>query len=172
MMKYFTGIFSCVLIFAACSTPEAVIDEPVEIEQEERIPEWYLSNRVSSSDSTLFNGYSMATAVDSAEAISLGNESAISNLRYEIDRFTEEVREAMNGEQHSRPQFIIKLRNSVQEIELTDSNFDREFAMRDDDVVQVYTRASIHRSEIIERLSEILSDEAFISALHSDPEVF
>lgn len=175
-MKYFTGTVLCVVMIAACSTPEVMIDEPAEIESEVSLPDWYKSNRVSSSDSTHFNGYSMATAVDSVEAINLGLESAITNLRYEIDRFTEEVREELvNGqssEQHNTPQFIIKLRNTVQELSLADSIFEREFGMSDDDVTQVYTRATLNRTEVIDRLSELLSDESYIRALHADRDEF
>lgn len=167
-MKYFTITVLCFLMIASCSTPEELVDEPIEVESEDRLPEWYNANRVSSSDSTQFNGYSMATAVDSLEAINLGNESAIVNLRFEIDKFAEEVREGLDSEQHNTPQFIINLRNMVQELSLTDSSFEREFEMRDDDVTQVYTRATINRSEVIDRLTENLSDESYIRALQSD----
>ncbi len=167
-MKYFTVTIFIAMLFAACSTPEELINEPVEVESGERLPEWVNSNRVSSSDSTHFNGYSMATAVDSIDAINLGLESAIVNLRYEIDKFTEEVREELDSEQHNRPQFIINLRNTVQELSLTDSRFEREFGMRDDDVTQVYTRASLNRSQVIDRLSELLSDEVYIRALQAN----
>lgn len=158
------------MIFAACSTPEVLSDEQVEAESGVNYPKWYNANRVSSSDSTHFSGYSMATAVDSAEAILLGNESAIVNLRYEIDKFTEKVREGLAVEPYNTPQFIINLRNTVQQLPLTDSKFEREFAMRDDEVTQIYTRATLQRTEIIDHLSELLSDEAYIRALQSDVE--
>lgn len=171
-MRYFTGVIFCVLIIAACSTPEALTEEPVAAETEVDFPEWYHINRVSSSDSTHFHGYSMATAIDSAEAIRLGEISAITNLRYEIDKFAEEVRvklaTSQSSERHSTPQFIIRLRNSVQELQLTDSEIEREFKRRDDSVTQVYTRATLNRSEIIDRLSETLSDEGYIRAFQAE----
>tara|TARA_R100001143_G_scaffold63545_1_gene71666 strand:+ start:82867 stop:83370 length:504 start_codon:yes stop_codon:yes gene_type:complete len=167
-MKFFTITILCFLIIAACSTPEELIDEPVVVESEDHLPEWYNANRVSSSDSTHFSGYSMATAADSLEAINLGNESAIVNLRFEIDKFAEEVREELDSEQHNTPQFIINLRNTVQELPLTDSRFEREFEMRDDDVIQVYTRAVLSRSEVIDRLSGNLTDQVYIRALQTN----
>lgn len=170
-MKYLTGIILSVVMITACSTPQVLSDEPVEIESGVSIPDWYHVNRVSSSDSTHFNGYSMATAFDSSEAIQLGLESAVANLRFEIDKFAEEVRTAITeGESnstHNSPQFIIKLRNTVQELPLADSVLDREFAMRDDEVTQIYTRATLNRSEVIDRLSMILSDETYIRALEA-----
>lgn len=167
-MRFITGIIFCVLMTAACSTPAVLSEESLVIEPKKSFPEWYNADRASSSDSIHFNGYSMATAMNSEEAISLGINSAISNLRYEIDKFTEERRETLVGEQHNTSQFIIKLRNSVQQLQLTDATIEREFAMRDDDVTQVYTRVSVNRSEIIERISELLSDEEFIRALYTD----
>lgn len=160
------------MIIAACSTPEALTEESVAVETEVAFPEWYHINRVSSSDSTHFHGYSMATAIDSAEAIRLGKISAITNLRFEIDKFAEEVRvklaTSQSSERLTTSQFIISLRNSVQELQLADSEIETEFKWRDDGVTQVYTRATLKRSEIIELLSENLSDEGYIRALQAE----
>ena len=158
-------------MISACSSPEVLSDESAEVESTASFPEWYNASRVSSSDSTHFNGYSMAVALDRDEAINSGIESAIVNLRYEIDRFAEEVRETLvsseSGSSYDSPQFIIKLRNTVQGLRLSDSMVEREFETRDDDIIQVYTRATLNRSEVIDQLSKNLTDEIYIRALQA-----
>ena len=170
-MRYFTGIILLAIMISACSTPEVLSDEPAEVESTASFPEWYDANRVSSSDSTHFNGYSMAVALDSDEAINAGKESAIANLRYEIDRFAEGVRESLvsseSGSSYNTPQFIINLRNTVQGLHLSDSMVDNEFETRDDDIIQVYTRVTLNLSEVIDQLSENLADEIYTRALHA-----
>jgi hypothetical protein len=171
-MKYFTGAIFIVLMIAACSTPEVVMDEQAETEPDSGLPSWFSPNTISSSGANQFSGYSMAVASDSSEAVQTGNESAIANVRFEIDRFAEEIREELINDQsadyYGRPDFIIKLRNAVQELQLTHSEFEREFEEREDNITQVYTRVTVDRAEMIERLSELISDEPFTRALTAE----
>lgn len=171
-MKYFTEAIFIVLMIAACSTLEVVIDEQAETEPESGLPSWFSPKTISSSDANQFRGYSMAVASDSSEAVRTGNESAIANVRYEIDRFTEEIREELINDQsvdyYDRPYFIIKLRNAVQNLQINHSEFEREFEEREDNITQVYTRVTVDRSEVIERLSEMISDESFTEALSAE----
>jgi hypothetical protein len=171
-MKYFTGAIFIAFMIAACSTPEVVIDELAVTEPESGLPAWFSPNTISSSDANQFRGFSMAVASDSSEAVRTGNESAIANVRFEIDRFAEEIREELINDQsadyYGRPDFIIKLRNAVQKLQLNHSEFEREFEEIEDNITQVYTRVSVDRSGIIERLSELISDEPFTRALTAE----
>ena len=172
-MKYITGITFFILTLAACSTPETLSEEPAEIvEAETGRPSWYSVNRVSGSDESHFMGYSMTTAVDSVEAIESGMESALANLRFEIDKYAEEVREGLHPDASNTPlrspRFIIELRNAIQELELSKTEFEREFGEREDTIIQVYTRVSASRSDIIEDLSLLLSEESFIRAIRAE----
>lgn len=171
-MKYFTGSIFLILMIASCSTPEVFIEEPEAVEPESSLPAWYNPNTNSSSDHRYFMGFAMSVASDSSEAVQTGNETAIANVRYEIDRFVEEIREGLvtdgSDVKYNSPTFIIGLRNAVQQLQLSDSEFDREVEEREDGITHVYIRMAITRTEVIDQMTDLISDEMFTGALLAD----
>ncbi|MEX2464046.1 MAG: hypothetical protein WD513_07095, partial [Balneolaceae bacterium] len=134
---------SSVILLSACSTPETVTEEPERIEEQDLIPTWYDSTISSSSDSISFYGYSLVTATDSVLAIRLGDESALGNLRHEIDAFLEKTRLDLSqidgGDVYENRSFIMKLRKAAQSIELSQSDMDREMDVTDEGIYHLYT---------------------------------
>lgn len=167
-MKYIIGAI-LFLIITACSSPEPLIDEQDQPETESSLPAWYNPGTISSLDEQYFRGYSMSAASDSAVAIQSGKETTIANVRYEIDRFVEEVRVELISDSsdviYSAPNFIIKLRNAVQELQLNGYKVDRVLEVIKGDITQVYTKISVDRRLAIERISELIADESFSTAL-------
>ncbi|MDR9367122.1 MAG: hypothetical protein RI575_17435 [Balneolaceae bacterium] len=176
-MRYFIGC-AAILLFAlaGCSSTETVQqetqpDEP--IEEESLIPTWYDDGIHSSSDSLEFHGYALSSAMDSTKALDLSTQTALENLRFEIDRFAEEVRNKLTdtngGEgQYSSPEFIIQLRNSVYDLSLESATITSKHELSDKGVHYSYARASLLRTELPELFQQYLDDEAFLEQIKSD----
>lgn len=166
-----------ILLAAACATQETAQDdaatEPDEdIEETERVeeaaPEWYERTVRSDRDSTSFYGFSHAVASTESEAQDLSEEMALSNLRFEIDRFAEDLRRDLEEEEGEDPfgtsRFIIDLRNVIQDLSFDDVEMEH-YSHDDNGVVDVYTRVKTDISLIAETLSSEISDERFREAL-------
>jgi hypothetical protein len=174
-MKYFIGLILITAVFSACAATETSQDNDLDAiaeteRSDNRTPEWFNRTVSSSSDSTEFNGYSHAVAVEHADASRLSEETAITNLRFEIDRFTEEVRQELEdsagSERYSSGRFIINLRNSVQDLSLEDAERITDFREQDG-FYEVFTRAVLSREEVILKLSALVNDDEFSRALNS-----
>jgi hypothetical protein len=178
-MRYFIGC-TAILLFAlaGCSSTEPVQqetqpDEPVE--EESIIPGWYDSGIHSSTDSLEIHGYALSSAMDSASASDLAAQTAIKNLRFEIDRFAEEVRTGLNdingNESHySTPEFILRLRNSVSHLSLESATITIEHEYSDEGVYFSYAKASFLRTELPEHFKQYLDYESFLEQIKSDSE--
>jgi len=161
-------------MISACATTESAlndeIDDTIETERiEEKGPEWYDHTITSASDTTAFHGYSHATASVRAEAVRISENMAISNLRFEIDKFAEEVRRSLEedsaADRYSSGRFIITLRNSVQELSLDDAELTTEIQDQSGGV-DAFTRASLFREVAISRLSGLVDDSGYNAAMN------
>lgn len=169
---------AALLIATACATQETAQDEPSEPEPEEEIaetervevsaPEWYDRTVRSDSDSLYFYGYAHAVSSAESEAIELSEDMAITNLRFEVDRFAEDLRRGLEEEHGEDPygtsRFIIDLRNAIQDLSFDDADVKHEF-QDEEGAIDAYTKASLTISSVAERLHVQISDEAFREAL-------
>jgi hypothetical protein len=161
------------LITASCATTEnagdtaSETDEQAETDRVERTaPEWFSSTVSSERDGSDFHGYSHAVGGDRAEASRLSFEMASANLRFEIDRYAENVRanleEEIGTDPYATSRFIITLRNAIQDMDL--SGLDDETEFNDDGAIDSFTRLSISVERAADKLAEKLDDDRFISA--------
>jgi hypothetical protein len=176
-MRYLSVNLLFICILAACSPTETIQDEvepdPVPEPEEEisDVPDWYDGQVFSSADSISFYGFSMASATDSAEAAELSAETALQNLRFEIDRHAEDARVSLineNGdEEFSGTSFIIQLRNTVREMELEGYELDQEHEQSVEGVHYVYTRAVFPRGQLSAIFEPHISNEQFLEKLRT-----
>jgi hypothetical protein len=178
-MKYFYGVLILIFLLSACSPSETLREETSpppepEPEPEEEVgaaPEWYEEQVFSSSDSLSFYGYSMASATDSSDAAELSAESALQNLRFEIDRHAEDTRVYLseeNGEdEYSETSFILQLRNAVREMDLEANELEHEYEQSDEGVYYVYTRAIFAREDLSNAFEPHISDSRYLEALRN-----
>lgn len=174
-MKYFVGLILITAVFSACATIESAQDgdaiaNAYNERTDEQIPEWFKRSVSSSSDNTEFSGYSQSVAPERADAFRLSEESAIVNLRFEIDRFAEDVRQELEENaglgRYSSGRFIINLRNSVQDLSLEEAKLTTDFHDKDG-VYEVFSRAVLSREAVIVKLSALVDDDAFGRALNA-----
>ena len=157
----------------ACSTTESTTEptEPDEIIVDTVAPEWFNPSITSEADSIYFKGFSLSTSADSTEAIRLGNETALSNLRFEIDSYLESIRRELvdgdSGDSYQTPSFIIQLRNLVQNLDLSDSEITAVFEPDSGDLFYLYTRAVMPREQIFLQVDELIADEEFVGRVMS-----
>ncbi|MCC5906284.1 MAG: hypothetical protein JJU13_08765 [Balneolaceae bacterium] len=177
-MRYLSAGLLLIFLFAACSPTESIQEETVPGEEEEipapeeevtETPDWYDGQVFSKADSVSFFGFSMASSSDSSEAAELSVETALQNLRFEIDRHAENTRillveEDADGE-YSQPGFIVNLRNAVREMELDVYELNHEHEESDTGVHYVYTRAVLDRDQLPGIFESHLADERFLEKL-------
>lgn len=177
-MRYFIGCVALLFLYAGCSSTEPVQkeiepDEPVE--EESTIPSWYNAGIHSASDSLELHGYALSSAIDSARAAELSTRTALENLRFEIDRTTEEVRTELAdsdemGEQYNSPAFIIRLRNTVSDLSLDEVTITLQQEASEEGVYYSYAKASILRTDLPNLIQNGLSDEIFLQEIGSGSE--
>lgn len=131
-------------------------------------PSWYSALTTSISDSTSFTGFAHAVSADRQEARILSEETAVKNLRFEIDRFAEDVRreltdDGVNGSLGSAA-FIRNLRNAVETMPVEGAQTETEF-FDEEPVMHAYTRIRISPESVIDGLSARLNNRDFIAAL-------
>lgn len=162
-MKYIFGLASILIILAGCSPSEPLAEEEVE-EEITAAPAWYDDNVYSTTDSLAFHGYSMASALDSVQAAELSVQTAIENLKFEIDHYSDRIRSSLTEENddYDSSEFIIKLRNSVQSLNLSDAELTYSHEESVEGVHYVFTRATLTREEAHQKLSEKITDQSFL----------
>lgn len=173
-MRFIPWLVGAAIIFSSCASTESSTNTESSSEgsQTERVdktaPDWFDSSIRSKSDSTAFYGYAHAVAADRVEAQELSEESATANLRFEIDRFVEMVRENLEeetgSETYSSSHFIMGLRNTVQGLSLENADSETDFHERDG-IFDAYSEVSIPLEDVIEMISEKISDTEFTSAI-------
>lgn len=172
LMKYFSGLLTILFILAGCSPSEPLVEEEIEEPETEisAAPDWYDDRVHSTIDSLAFHGYSMASASDSARAAELAEQSAIENLKFEIDRHSDQVRSSLAEENdgYGNPEFIISLRNAVQSLNLSGAEITHAHEESEAGVHYIYLRATLTRDEVQQNLSEFITDQSFLNQFNSD----
>ena len=172
LMKFFLGLLPILLILASCSPSEPLAEEEIEDVEEEvtTVPGWYDDSVYSTTDSLAFHGYSMASALDSVRAAELAEQSAIENLKFEIDRHSDQIRNnlAENDDNYNNSEFIINLRNAVQSLNLSDAELTYAHEESEEGVHYVFSRATLARDEALQKLSGKITDQSFLEQFDSD----
>lgn len=165
-MRFFiiAALFSGLLL-SACSPTEPLQEEVEEPEEIPGAPSWYDDLEHSYADTVSFYGIAMAAAADSAEAAELSLTEAKENLRFAIDEFVEKVREKAGEESanYNSPEFIIRLRNAVNEMDLSGAESEIKHLEENTIAHHVYSKTVLSRSDALDILSGIIDDSAFIS---------
>lgn len=175
-MRFIPWLVGVAIIISSCATIESSSnpDSNSNTSQSERVektsPDWFDSSIRSQTDSTSFYGYAHAVAANRAEAQELSKETATANLRFEIDRFVETIRETLEEETgtdtYGSSQFIMGLRNTIQALSLENADIETDFHERDG-VFDAYSEVSISLDDAIEMISEKISDNEFITAIRN-----
>lgn len=172
-MKYLLLLILTGLLLSNCTSTETVTtDQEPEVQEEvieERFaPEWYDKEVESATDSLTFSAYSYAIAEGEERAREQSNRVALSNLRFEIDRFVESARADLE-EEHGRDPFgtqqlIMNIRNAVQNLDLSDAEF--EYELREEEGFNhVFTKVHISRENIVNSLAEAISNSTLSASL-------
>lgn len=171
-MKYFSGLLTILFILAGCSPSEPLVEDEIEEAEVEisAAPEWYDDRVQSTVDSLAFHGYSMASASDSARAAELAEQTAFENLKFEIDRHSDHVRSSLaeGNDGYDNPEFIINLRNAVQSLNLSGAEITHAHEESEAGVHYIYSRATLSREEVQQKLSEYITDQSFLDQFNSD----
>lgn len=172
-VKYILPLFVMLLGLSYCSPTETVTEAPDD-EEEEVVevtvkPEWYDNSVSSRADSVFFYGYSHASASDSTEAIELAEEMAQVNLRFEIDKFTDEHRastaDSTGSELYNSAEFIIALRNVIQDLELSGAEAKTDVHEADNGVFHAFTEVKTEKDYIINDITAMIDDTVFTDSL-------
>jgi len=173
MRTLFALLFSISLL-VGCASVEPVTqqeEENVSTETRSSAPEWFNPLKTSISDSVTVQGFALASATDSSEAVFLAENTALNNLRYEIDYMAETTREILVEDDKSTPyseaHFIIKLRNTVRDLPLSNTSFEVKSYRSDNGIFQVYAKASLPKNSIWDTISDHLGDSEFVDAFKS-----
>ncbi|PWN06891.1 hypothetical protein DDZ15_06350 [Rhodohalobacter mucosus] len=159
------------LTLSSCATTDQGRDEgdaSVEETAGTNQPSWYSALTTSKSDSASFTGFARAVSADREEARELSEQTAIKNLRFEIDRYAEEIRRELtaggaNGSLESAA-FIRNLRNAVESMPVGDAMTETEF-FGEGSVVHAFTRVSISSQAVIDMLSAQINHDDFVELL-------
>ncbi|MFO7799686.1 hypothetical protein [Rhodohalobacter sp.] len=176
-MKYLFLLIISGLLFTNCTSTETVTtDEDIEVEDEEAekdrfAPEWYNEEVKSATDSLTFSGYSYAIADGEDRALEQSERSALSNLRFEIDRFVESVRTDLEEDNGSEPfgsqQLIMNVRNAVRNLDLSETEIDYDI-QQENGFHHVFIKAEISREKVVDILSEVISNPTLSASLEDE----
>jgi len=170
-MRTLFTLFILTSLLSGCASVEPVTqqeEKDVSTENRSSAPEWFNPLETSISDSVTVHGFALASATDSSEAVLLAENSALNNLRYEIDYMAETTREMLVENDKSTPyseaHFIMKLRNTVRDLPLSNTAFEIESYRSDKGIFQVYAKASLPKSILWDTISDHLDDSEFVDA--------
>lgn len=179
---YFSA-FTILVLTTACSssggtlesqnepyTPSSGAEESAGETTGREAPLWYKPGTDSVADSSAFYGFSLAAGTDSARTADRSFEMADRNLRFEIDRFAEEVRRMAvedGSGQSAGSEFIMNLRKSVQTLRLEQAEVVTEGRETGEGVYEIYTRIRFGREQAARQLAQKTGDSAFSEALES-----
>lgn len=175
-MRYFFGCVVLLFVAAGCSTTEPVQQEEPEpaepVINETTVPSWYNPGIHSSSDSTALHGYALASATDSVRAVELSTQTALEHLRFEIDRTAEGVRKNLvdissQGNNYDSTEFIIRLRNTVSEMQLQSASIALQHESTEEGIHYSYAKASVSRTDLPAMFKNHLSNELFLENIGS-----
>lgn len=173
MRTLFTLLFLTILLTGCASVEPVAQQEEEEVSSETRsfVPEWYNPLVASVSDSVSVHGFALASATDSIEAVLLAENSALNNLRYEIDVMAETTRELLvennRNTPYSEASFIIKLRNTVRDLPLSNTTVEIETYRSGNSIFHAYAKASLPKNSLWDIISDHLDDSEFAEAIKS-----
>lgn len=169
MKSIFIALLVTALTFVACSPTETIIEEEPE-EEISHLPEWFDRTTYSSADTLSFYGFAMASSTQLAEAERLSEETALNNLRFEIDKHAEEIRRTLKegDSQYATTSFILELRTSVRNLNLNDARLTSVEETGANGVVYVYTKAVLDREAVQQLLEGALNDPRFAEHFSQD----
>lgn len=176
LMRTLFTLFILLTFLGGCAsvepTTEQETDEGTAVEEAGAVaPDWFDPLVSSATDSVLVYGFALASAVDSSEAVTLAENAALNNLRYEIDYLAENARvelaEDQNIEAYSEASFIIKLRNLVQNLSLSDANLEFDTERSGNEIYHVYAQASLSKNSLWDLISKGLNDSEFLNIMES-----
>jgi hypothetical protein len=176
-MKYLLPALVSILILTQCA-PTDTVSEPDSVEPEaeteyaERFgPEWYEPGVSSETDTTALYGYSHSIAAEEAKARETAEEMAMVNLRFEMDRYAEEIRRELEEQHGSTPfgerTFIIDLRNALQDIDLSSAQISYDTA-EEDGLHHIFIQASLSLESAHNLLRAKIDQEEFVRKLSSE----
>lgn len=174
-MRRLVLFLAAIALLVSCATTESAEDTEIaedattETERiEDAAPEWFDASVTTTRDSVAFYGFSHSVASTESEALDMAEEMAQSNLRFGVDRFTEDVRRELENQEGSEPyatsRFIIDLRNAVQDLDFPGAETETEVFDKNGSV-DVFVRLIVSHEEVIERLSQSIGNEQFISEM-------
>lgn len=175
LMRTLLAVFILPIVFLGCSSVEQTTEKETEEEAPAELntaaPNWFDPLETSASDSMTVHGFALASDVDSIEAVALAENTALTNLRYEIDYLTESTREHLAEEEnisaYSSVSFIVKLRNLVRDLPVQEAELDFKTIRSDSDIYSVYAKASLAKNTLWDMFSDRLNDSDFLNALES-----
>ena len=175
-MKYLFLLILSGLFITSCTSTETVnTDQNSEIEEEEVennrfVPEWYNEKVKSATDSLTFSGYAYAVADTENRALEQSERLALSNLRFEIDRFVESVRTHLEENNGSDPfgtqQLIMNVRNAVQNLNLSETELDYDIQQKNG-FYHVFINAEISRKKVVNLLTGVISNSTLSASLEN-----
>jgi hypothetical protein len=169
-MKFIFPALAIILLLTQCSPTETLsepesVEPDIEEEHTDRLsPEWYDPSVSSASDTTALYGYSHSIAADEARALETAEEMALVNLRFELDRYAEEIRQQLEEEHGSNPfgnrSFIIELRNTIQELDLSPAAISSEH-VEEEGLHHIFIQASLTLVDANNMLQNRIDQEEF-----------
>lgn len=178
LMRILLAAFILPILFLGCSSVEKTTEQETEEqaiaeEVDTSVPNWFNPLKTSASDSLSVHGFALASDVDSSEAVTLAEKTALNNLRYEIDYIAEKARvrliEDDNLTAYSDASFIIRLRNLIRDLPLQEADLDIEAHSFDSNIYNVYAKASLPKNTLWELVSGRLNDSDFVRAIETVP---
>ena len=172
-MRYLFLIISAGFLLTNCAPTETTTaEQDIEVEEEpaeERFaPDWYEKEIDSATDSLTFSAFSYSIAEGDERAREQSRRTALSNLRFEIDRFVESVRADLEDEHGSDPfstqQLIMNVRNAVQNLDLSDTDLEQE-VKEENGLSHVFIKAQISREDVLERLAGSITNPILSESL-------
>ena len=173
-MKYLFLLIISGLLFTNCTSTQTITTdqdnnvEEEEVDKDRFAPEWYNEEEKSATDSLSFSGYSYAIAEGEDRAREQSERVALSNLRFEIDRFVESARAELEEENGNDPfgsqRLIMNVRNAVQNLDLSETELDYDI-QTENGFHHVFTKAEISREKVVDMLTEVISNPTLSASL-------
>lgn len=167
-------IYSCSSVEQTQTDSSQSPDQPTVSESD--VPAWYSHEHRALSDSTSFTGLGMAVSTDSSSAEEQALAQATSFMMHAIDAYLEETRKMLvedeSVESLTSQNSILSIRQAVQDLELENGVLQTEVSHKadDDQTVIAYSRVSVERSVVVEKLSALISNSDMLNAIRSGSE--
>lgn len=179
MIKRILALTTFGLLFYACSTVDQTQTESNQTTvsegvTESSIPTWYNHENRALRDSTTFSGLGMAVSSDSSSAEEQAMSQAKSHMMYSIDAYVEDMRNMLiedgGSETLQSQNTILSIRESVQNLDIEDNMLMTDITFKadeDEQSVIAYSKVSVERKAIVEKLSSVIQHTQLVEAIRS-----